>query len=248
MVYHFTADGENYEAFASGGVLYGLPGHPPFPVRLASEIFQRCRAYHPDRSAPLSLYDPCCGGAYHLSALGLMHGAQISRIAASDLDPDALALAARNLRLLYLPGLDQRIAELARMTADYGKDSHRRALRHARGFREKLLRLPPGHSIETRVFEADATVPDAIRAGLPEGGVDLVITDIPYGRHSQWLGAGSETPVHHMLEALRGVLARNAVIAVASEKGEHIEHEAYQRLKRIKLGRRQVVFLRLEAA
>ena len=45
MQYKFTQERENYEAYASGGVLYAAPGHPAFPIRLANEIFRRCMAY-----------------------------------------------------------------------------------------------------------------------------------------------------------------------------------------------------------
>ncbi len=45
MPYQFAVDRPNYSDLASGRVLYSVPGHHAFPVRLASEIFQRCLAY-----------------------------------------------------------------------------------------------------------------------------------------------------------------------------------------------------------
>ena len=42
MEYKFASERTNYTDLASGNVFYSLPGHPAFPVRLASEIYQRC--------------------------------------------------------------------------------------------------------------------------------------------------------------------------------------------------------------
>src|SRR5690349_6954969 len=103
MAYRFALDHEDYSDFAAGRVFYGLPGHPAFPVRLASEIFQRCRAIS---AAQLpSIYDPCCGGAYLLSTLAYLHGKDIRRIVASDVDQSILQTADANLALLTIDGL-----------------------------------------------------------------------------------------------------------------------------------------------
>ncbi len=44
MQYHYVYQAKDYSHFSSGRVFHSLPGHPAFPVRLASEIFQRCIA------------------------------------------------------------------------------------------------------------------------------------------------------------------------------------------------------------
>jgi 23S rRNA (guanine2535-N1)-methyltransferase len=41
MEYRYTAERQNYEDFASGRVLYNQKGTTAFPVRLASELYQR---------------------------------------------------------------------------------------------------------------------------------------------------------------------------------------------------------------
>jgi len=71
MPYKFARDRENYELFAGGGVLYSAPGHAAFPVRLTNEIFGRCMALWDAEGGGRrpTLYDPCCGGAYHLTTL-----------------------------------------------------------------------------------------------------------------------------------------------------------------------------------
>src|SRR5512145_486888 len=132
MQYKYVKEQLDYSDFSSGRVFYSLAGHPAFPVRLASEIFQRCVAQRERMyqvSTPCTLYDPCCGAAYHLSVLAYLHREHIREVIASDLDEKAIALAERNLGLLHLDGLDKRILELSNMLEKYGKDSHREALR-----------------------------------------------------------------------------------------------------------------------
>src|SRR5215211_5646025 len=132
MQYKYETEPQDYSDLASGRVLYSVSGHPAFPVRLASEIFQRCIAQREtiyQTSTPCTLYDPCCGAAYHLSVLGYLHGKHIREIIASDIDDKAVDLARRNLGLLSVAGLDQRIHEITTMIEQYDKDSHRDALK-----------------------------------------------------------------------------------------------------------------------
>jgi len=112
MEYKYAKEQPDYSDFASGRVFFSLPGHPAFPIRLASEIFQRCVAHRKaiyNNSTPGVLYDPSCGAAYHLSVLAYLHGTQIREVIASDVDEKAVALAGRNLGLLNVDGLDRRI-------------------------------------------------------------------------------------------------------------------------------------------
>ncbi len=251
MPYRFATEDENYSDYASGRVLYGLPGHPAFPVRLTSEIFQRCVALcqrgglHP----PYTLYDPVCGSAYHLATLAFQHWEEIDRIVASDIDPEAVAVAQQNLSLLNPEGMDRRIDEIETMLADYGKASHAKALESARRLKQRLLRLRDLHPIESHVFVADAFDSAALIAGL--GGVratpvPIVMADVPYGQHSTWeIGGGGddEPPVVRMLAALLPVVHPHGVVAVAADKYQTIAHEGYRRAKRFKIGKRQTVLL-----
>src|SRR5215216_6396625 len=123
MQYKYAKEQLDYSDFSSGRVFYSLPGHPAFPVRLASEIFQRCLAQRKTLyqvSTPCALYDPCCGAAYHLSVLSYLHREHIREVIASDIDAKAVALAGRNLGLLYMDGLEKRIHELSDMLKTYG--------------------------------------------------------------------------------------------------------------------------------
>lgn len=248
MPYRYALERPDYSDLASGRVLHslppqaGLPGSPAFPVRLASEIFLTCLALRRTAGVqgPCRLYDPCCGSGYLVSVLGWLHGEQIGALIASDIQPRAVETARRNLALLTPQGLDARRAEIDGLLRQYGKDSHREALESAARLAERL----PG-ALPTLVFQADAADPAALRVGLGETRPDLVITDLPYGQHSAWDGAASqsENPAAALLEALRAVLAPGAIIAAAADKGQKIIHPAFRRLRHLRAGKRQVIIL-----
>ncbi len=266
MEYKFTPGHENYAPYASGGVFHSAPGRPAFPVRLANEVFRRCLHWRAAaggaQPGSCVLYDPCCGGAYHLATLAYFNWAQIGVVYASDIDADALGVAARNLALLAPSGLAQRVGELDAMHRQWGKESHAAAHEHAQALQARLAALHAGHAIATHLFCADATDGAAVRAGLAGAKIDVVIADAPYGRASQWQGAaeghsggggdgdgagegGAEaaTPLPKLLEVLLPSLAAGALVAVAAAKGDKIRHAAYRRLERFTVGRRQVVIL-----
>ena len=252
MPYQFVPQDQDYSDYAGGRVLYSLPGLPAFPVRLASEIFLRAyariQAARPAESEKrLTLYDPTCGGAYHLTTLGLLHGQAIGAILASDVDANALALAQRNLGLLSLDGLERRQQELRRLFDRFGKESHAQALSSAAVLRDKIESAAP---IRTRVFQADALKPDAVQNGLAGETAHLVISDIPYGQLSGWRlpenpMPDDPSPVWRLLEALLPALAENAIVAIAADKSQKIAHAGFRRVERFQIGKRQVSLLTL---
>jgi 23S rRNA G2445 N2-methylase RlmL len=105
-MYKFATERENYEDLASGRVLHGLAGATNFPVRLASEVFQRCADVlkQEGRKPPYTIYDPLCGVGYMLTALGFLHGEHIERLVGSDYDEAILKTARQNLGLLSAGG------------------------------------------------------------------------------------------------------------------------------------------------
>lgn len=243
MPYQFATESQDFSDYASGRVIYSLPGLPAFPVRLASEMFQRAAAALPPRR--LALYDPCCGGAYHLAALGFLHGARIASILASDVDEQAVALAQRNLDLLTSSGLAQREGEIRRMLAEYGKESHAQALQSLSVLQKQQA---SSGSISSRVFQANALDPLELQRGAAGEPIDLVISDIPYGRMTGWLiPETTPDPIHspawRFMESLRAVLRPGALVAIAADKGQKIAHERYRRTDRFQVGKRQVVIL-----
>lgn len=240
MAYRFATDKEDYSDLASGQVLVSAPGHPAFPVRLVSEIFQRALVLLGNPGA-VSLFDPCCGSGYHLAVLGFLHRQRLTRLIASDIDPAATKLATRNLSLLTLDGLDQRRQAIATDWQAFGKASHQAALTSADRLMDRLAKTP---ALPTLVFVADATQLGQIATNLAHP-VDLVLSDLPYGQLTAWQGERkTEQPVWHLLEQLRPVLHDQSVVALATTKDEAVAHEKYGRYCRFRHGKRLITFLK----
>ena len=269
MPYNFVLKPADYSDLSAGRVLYSQPGQTAFPVRLASEIFQHLQAIRARMglTQQVSIYDPCCGGAYLLTVLGFLHGSEIASISASDINPEALDLAERNLSLLSLIGLDRRMDEISHYIQAYGKASHQAALDSAVRLRRDLSLALAGRLFSTCLFQADAASAPAMRQGLTGRPIDLVITDIPYGWKSVWSSTkkpceGLEPPqglsyepsqgsphspgsshVWQMLDALHTLLPARCLLAIASDKQQKIAHPDYRRLEKFQIGKRQVTIL-----
>jgi tRNA G10 N-methylase Trm11 len=250
MQYKYARTPLDYSDLASGRVFHSLPGHPAFPVRLASEIFQRCmisREKFYKNSDPCILYDPCCGTAYHLSVLAYLHGENIRTVIGSDMDGKAVAVAKRNLELLTVAGLDQRIGEISQLFELYGKDSHKDALSSGHILRNRISALTLEHPIATKVFEADATDSTTILKNINPKSVDIVFTDVPYGQHAHWQSSHSHellNPIWSMLNTLTSIISSESIVAIVSDKKQKVSHESFQRIEQFQVGKRRVVILR----
>ena len=243
MEYKFASEHTNYADLASGHVFYSLPGHPAFPVRLASEIYQRCLELRGKGSPPCTIYDPCCGAAYHLSVIAYLHWDSVCQVICSDINEKAVQLAERNLGLLTPAGMERRSREISAMVRLYNKESHKGALESITRMQAQVNQLTAIRPIQTHVFRADATDAASLRTGLQDTLIDMVITDIPYGQHSQWEGTQADDPAHAMLEALFPFLSPKSILVVASDKHQKISHGKYKRLEKLQIGKRLVVFL-----
>jgi 23S rRNA (guanine2535-N1)-methyltransferase len=240
--YRFALENKNYEDFSSGRVLYNQQGTTSFPVRLGSEIFQQCVSFlmKQEIKKPYTLYDPCCGGAYLLTSLGYLHGDDIAKIYASDIDEKVISLAEKNLSLLSITGLNDRIKQIEKMFAEYGKESHAEALQSA----SILKKILEGQSeiIETTCFTADITEASGLKDKV--NCVDIVITDLPYGDIVQWGGRSSEEEaVMKLLDKLLEVLADISIVAAISKKKTKVKHDKYKRVEQFNIGKRQVTLL-----
>jgi hypothetical protein len=238
--YRFATEDQDYSDYASGRVLYNLPGQPALPVRLSSEIFQRSYTHWLDAGGrgPVRLYD-------HLAVLGLLHGNLIEEIYAADIDATVLKTAALNLGLLSPEGMDKRIGEIQGMLAAYNKDSHQEAL--ASAIRLKALVSIQAHTLHTHTFQANALVPSAVQEEMARDPVDMILTDVPYGWHSTWLFERGNTPINPLwtiLEALQTRLSPVGIVAVICDKEQKAAHSSYHRLERIRMGRRQAFIFR----
>ncbi|MGG7178341.1 hypothetical protein ACQPU1_12140 [Clostridium paraputrificum] len=242
MSYKFAVENINYQDYASGRVLFNQRGTTSFPVRLASEIFQRCRHIINKKgiNSPYKIYDPCCGGAYLLTTIGYLHGEHISKIFASDIDESAIKLAERNLSLLSILGIKDRIEQINKMTADYGKYSHFEALESA--FRLLSILESKSNIIGTKCFISDSTKNMDKLDGL--NNINIVITDLPYGDIVHWSNMQDENEaIILLLEHLLPKLAINSVVAIISKEKISIKHDKYKRLEHFKIGKRHINIL-----
>lgn len=123
MIYKYYKD-EKFEDFACGRVIYGKAGFPNYPVRIAGEVFKRCLEYS-DKKEGITIYDPCCGGGYILTVLGLLNPETIANIIGSDINNKAIALAKDNLSLLTVEGILKRKQQINDMITNYNKQSHK---------------------------------------------------------------------------------------------------------------------------
>ncbi len=139
---------------ASGQVLHSVPGMVCLPVRLAAEVFGRCLCTL-GQTRCTALFDPCCGGAYHLAVLALLHPGSIGTVIAGDVDPRAVELATRNLALVSVQGMANRLSELEKLATEFGKASH---VGSALSARRLLKRLEHAPTITTRTAVGDATL------------------------------------------------------------------------------------------
>jgi hypothetical protein len=230
--YEYVTEKTNYEDYAAGRVLYTQAGMTSFPVRLASEIFQRCAALLNKRR--LTVYDPCAGSAYLLTVLGFLHSERIGALWAGDIHTDAAIIAQRNLSLLTQSGLEQRRQEIEAMLHEYGKASHAEALTSVDVLRGQL----PQQAIQCKVWSADAMQPPLI-----SNSVDVLLTDVPYGDVVSWGGNATDNPIYDLLEAHYRILARPSVVAIISDKGQKAAHPQYRRLLQDTLGKRRITLL-----
>jgi 23S rRNA (guanine2535-N1)-methyltransferase len=254
MPYRFAVERADYSDLAGGKVFESFPNSPFFPVRLASEIFQRCLEIRArdGLNERITLYDPCCGGAYLLVTLTYLHWQHVGSVIGSDIDGDALELARRNLSLLTLEGLDNRVKHIESMIAQFGKASHVEALESAQRMKQQVARLQESHLITTSTHAADALNPAEVARNMNGRKIDVVITDVPYGNLSAWRNEdtaphAADDPIRQMLEALLPVLTPQAVVAICSDKGQKAANDHYQRVDHFQIGKRRITLLRPRA-
>lgn len=237
MRYRHTSAETNYEDLASGSVLRSAPGFPGFPVRLASELLSLGRDdLALDRA--LVLYDPFCGSGQLLTSLGLLHQPELAHILASDVSAEAVQLASRNLALLGAEGLGERLGELRSMHAEFGKESHSRAIAAAGRLGER-----PGPVPQVTTGTADALDVAEIQRLLGPTSVDLVISDLPYGEQTDWSGS-ADRPVDVLLEVLRATLPADAVVILVG-RGRRLPGGSGQSYRTLRVGKRVACFYRM---
>jgi len=229
MQYRYVTEKHNYEDYAAGRVILSQSGMTSFPVRLVSEIFQRCASYFPSDQR-LRLYDPCCGGGYLLTVLGFLHGEQLLYLHGSDIDAERVALASSNLHLLTDTGLDLRRATLQQLADTYGKQSHDDAL-------QSLDRLTPPN------LPSFTWVSDAFQQSADAQSVDLMICDVPYGNVTTWQSTDGSDPITRLLDAQFDTLVIGGIVAIISDKTQRATHPNYHQRQHETLGKRRIMIL-----
>jgi 23S rRNA G2445 N2-methylase RlmL len=251
MPYRFAQDRDDYTDFAAGQVLYSLPAQPAFPVRLTTEIFQRCRTHllRLGRAHPYTVYDPFCGSAHLLVTLAYLHWPEIHQIIGSDVDPAIIPLAKRNLSLITPAGMEARIEQLGQLYEAYGNASHAQALTSARRLQARLLDYRRRHAITSHIFVANALNHEDLLQHPELSAVDLIISDLPYGQQSTWITADQpdapSNPAWQLLDTLQVIASPSTIIALTSNKQQKIAHDGYQRVEQFQIGKRRIGFFRL---
>lgn len=224
---------QNFEDFASGRVMIHKSGLSNFPVRLAQEIYCRCLSYLKNKDE-VCIYDPCCGGGYLSASVGFLNPDSLRTIICSDFDSEALKIAKQNLDLLTMVGLESRLSQLQNLYAQFGKKSHSDAMESAKRLIDLLKeydRIP-----ETDIFQADILSKDVLQNRAFKA--DIVLTDVPYGNLVSWQGNKDEA-MNGLLDNLIPILKSGSIVAVCSDKQQHISSDKYIRLERHQIGKRK---------
>lgn len=242
MTYRYAARRGDDSDLASGRVLRSAPGMPGFPVRLASEIFQRAVALH-DSTGPLTVWDPCCGSGYLLTVLGLLHPEQLHTLVATDLDERALSLARANLALLTVDGLQDRRRELHQLAQAHGKAAHDEAGQSADRLLHQVRNAVPPPAVVTG--QVDAFDPHQLTSTLDDAEPDLVITDVPYGGLTHWsaVACTHAQPIAALTLAITAVVPPTAIVAITC-RARRVPLGAIRPLSSFKIGHRSVAFVR----
>lgn len=239
--YKFTTK-DNFEDYSSGRVLYGVTGATNFPVRLISEIFQRSKEQLEvlNSNGPYNIYDPFCGAGYSITVLGFLHGDQIKSLTGSDINSEILDVAKKNLSLLSRSGLESRIKELEQLYKNFTKQSHKDALISASRLGNKVDSF--SRKIKTQIFQQN--VLEKLSSEKFEKNIDLVITDLPYGKLTNWSGVKSNNNLpSQFIKNIKPLLNRNSVLAISFNKQQEVDHIGYKKLKGFKIGTRKVLLL-----
>ncbi len=236
MKYKFETNKRDYSDFSSGRVLYYAANTTAFPVRLASEVIQRSFDILEKKGAhvPFKIYDPCCGGGFLLTTIGFLYHDLISELIATDYDDKVLEIAKKNVSLLSKKGLDRRKEEIKGYIKAFGKESHMQALKSV-DYLETLIKK---ETIKIVCMQRDI----ADLSDFPIKGVNIIITDIPYGIIVDWRG-GSKDPIQNLFENSYNALdKKRSVLVIIADKKSKLKHKSFERTQYFKLGKRQIAF------
>lgn len=240
MIYKYY-NNDNFEDFACGRVLYSKAGMPNFPVKIAGEIFKRCLEYI-KKKENITVYDPCCGGGYLLTVLGLLNPNIIENILGSDISKEAILLAQDNLSLLTIEGILKRKNQIDEMVINFNKQSHKDALLSA----EVFLDIARKKHIKTKsnCFTADVLNPAEFEK--LNFKTDILITDVPYGNLVSWNDDNENNAINILLDNIIPVIHTDSIIAISTDKSQKVKNEKFIRHDKLKIGKRVIYILQLK--
>ncbi|MEX2052396.1 MAG: hypothetical protein WD991_01715 [Candidatus Paceibacterota bacterium] len=227
----------NFEDYSSGRVIYGAPGATNFSVRLVSSMFERCKEYleKVGNAGPYTLYDSFCGSGYSLSVLGFLYNKDIKNIFASDFDKHILEFADKNLALLSHKGISKRVSELDKFVKEYGKDSHKEAIKSAETISSQIK-----HEIDVKIFHFDVLNKKLLPKHIKN--IDMVIVDIPYGKLTRWQGESAD-PSQEFLNKIKPYMGKQSIVAISANKKQTVSFKGYNKIGSLKVPKRKVLFL-----
>jgi hypothetical protein len=137
--------------------------------------------------------------------------------------------------------MEKRMDELKGFIEKYFKQSHREALESATLLKQRVASHSP---ISVRAFPANILAATPLPSFL--SGIDIVITDLPYGTLTSWSGVANETDAAgKLLEKLHDRFRKPAAMAISSHKKQKGEYrlDEYNAVATFTLERRRITLL-----
>ncbi|NVN96562.1 MAG: methyltransferase domain-containing protein [Bacteroidetes bacterium] len=111
-------------------------------------------------------------------------------------------------------------------------------------FAEKNLELLKCEGIDKRIKEIESLIKEYSKESHKEASkIDIVISDIPYGKLTNWQKDINSNPTQKFLDNIKSILAPKSIVAISLNKKQEISHIGYNKIGTFKIGKRKVLFL-----
>ena len=242
LIYKYYSNNDNFEDFSCGRVLYNKAGIPNYPVKITGEIFKRCLEYL-DKKEDITVYDPCCGGGYLLTVLGLLNPDIIGKIIGSDISQEVIVVAKDNLSLLTVDGILRRKNQINDMVINFDKQSHKDAFKST----EVFLDIAEHRAINPKIICFNADVLNKESFEKLNFKADIIITDVPYGNLVAWSDVDEKNnTIDRLLDNIIPILHKDTIIAISTDKSQKIRNEHFIRHNKFKIGKRVIYILQVK--
>jgi hypothetical protein len=114
---------------------------------------------------------------------------------------------------------------------------------------ELFKSVPDNHQIEKDIFIADALNDNDIAAHFVQDKADIVLTDVPYGQHSEWHIAENDNMnnndhLHRLLETVSRIIKPDGIVGIISDKKQKATHNSFKRIEKFNAEKRRVEILK----